>query len=350
MTPDTSPRSEGAGPMHAGDVMSTEVISADPDAPLRDVARLLLENRISAVPVVNRDGVPIGMVSEGDLVGRGDRDRLTRRDWWLALFTGGQPLDDDFQARLKAADRTARDVMSAPLVTVTEQTEVGEIARLLAVHHIKRVPVVRDGRIVGIVSRADLVRVVAAARPQPARQEKKERRGFLFSLFGENHRPTWEIQPVASMVERKPAPTDNALVAGDFRQLVEDFRHGETQQRDEARRAAAEQRRQRAKELIDAHVFDESWRDMLHRAQAAAEAGQSECLLLRFPNELCIDGGRAINVAEENWPASLRGEPAEIYLRWQRDLKQRGFTLAARVLDFPDGKPGDIGLFLLWGD
>ena len=72
-------------------------------------------------------------------------------------------------------------------------------------------------------------------------------------------------------------------------------------------------------------------------------------MLLRFANQLCIDGGRAINVAEPDWPATLRGEAAEIYLRWERDLKHNGFSLSARVLEFPDGKPGDIGLFLGWG-
>ncbi len=72
--------------------------------------------------------------------------------------------------------------------------------------------------------------------------------------------------------------------------------------------------------------------------------------MLRFPNQLCIDGGRAINVAGHDWPATLRGTPAEIYLRWERDLKPRGFALSARVLEFPNGKPGDVGLFLIWGE
>jgi hypothetical protein len=70
---------------------------------------------------------------------------------------------------------------------------------------------------------------------------------------------------------------------------------------------------------------------------------------LRFPAQLCSDGGRAINVPEPSWPATLRGEAAEIFVRWQRDLKPGGFHVVARVLDFPDGIPGDIGLFLLWG-
>jgi hypothetical protein len=63
----------------------------------------------------------------------------------------------------------------------------------------------------------------------------------------------------------------------------------------------------------------------LHNARQAAEHGQKELMLLHFPSQLCSDGGRAINAVEPNWPRSLRGEAAEIYLRWERDLKPHGF-------------------------
>jgi len=89
---------------------------------------------------------------------------------------------------------------------------------------------------------------------------------------------------------------------------------------------------------------------MLHEAREAAQRGLKESLLLRFPSQLCTDGGRAINAAESGWPATLRGEAAEIYQRWEQDLKPRNFRLAARVLEFPNGMPGDIGLFLIWGE
>jgi hypothetical protein len=72
-------------------------------------------------------------------------------------------------------------------------------------------------------------------------------------------------------------------------------------------------------------------------------------MLLRFPSQLCSDGGRAINAPDPDRPATLRGEAAEIYLRWNRDLKPSGFHFTARVVDYPDGIPGDIGLFLVWG-
>ena len=353
MDHETTGEAATTGPLTARDVMTTTVVTTEPDTSVRMIARLLLDHGISAVPVVNPDGVPIGMVSEGDLIGREEPDRLARRDWWLAVLNGSQPLDDDFRARLDAKDRAARDVMAAPLVTVSEDTAVSDIARLLAIYHIKRVPVVKDGRLAGIVSRADLLRAVAADRSSDAEPAKAGHDGFLRSLFPPYHRPAWEVVPAAAPTEPAAAaakPPEARLEAGDFRHLVADFHGGEVRHRDELRRAAAQQRRTRTRELIDEHVFDPAWRRILHLARTAAEAGQTECMILRFPNQLCIDAGRAINVAEAGWPATLRGEAAELYLRWERDLKPRGFTLSAHVLEFPDGKLGDIGLFLVWGD
>jgi hypothetical protein len=64
---------------------------------------------------------------------------------------------------------------------------------------------------------------------------------------------------------------------------------------------------------------------------------------------VCSDHGRAVNAPDPDWPATLRGLPAQLYLRWKEELRPRGFGLTARVVDFPDGLPGDVGLFLSWG-
>jgi CBS domain-containing protein len=336
----------------AQDIMTTDVVSIPPDLPVRDIAKLLFEKRISAVPVVNSGGVPIGMVSEGDLLGREEQERLSRGDWWLAVAGGTRTLDSDKKDGPPTRERTAGDVMSAPLVTITEKTRIDEIARLLAIYHIKRAPVVRDERLVGIVSRADLVRGVAmglAVSSEPT--AKAPHRDFFSSFFGQYHLPAREtVAGIRQGTQSEPAaPRDETrLGAADFRHLVEDFHRDEARHANEARREAAKQRQVRARLLIDAHVFDDGWCQILHQACAAAEHGEKESMLLRFPSQFCIDGGRAINVHEANWPASLRGEPAELYLRWERDLKPRGFRLSARTMDFPEGKPGDIGLFLVW--
>jgi hypothetical protein len=103
-------------------------------------------------------------------------------------------------------------------------------------------------------------------------------------------------------------------------------------------------------QLIDHHITEESWRGLIHQARLAAERGEKEFMLFRFPSQLCSDGGRAVNARAPHWPSTLRGEAAEIYLCWERDLKPHGFRLSASVLDFPGGMPGDLALFLTWGE
>jgi CBS domain-containing protein len=147
----------------ARDIMTRDVVSVRPETGTRDVARILLQNGISAVPVVDAAGAPVGMVSEGDLIRRSEAEWAARRDWWLALLAEGTGLHPEFLASM-GAPQTARDVMVAPVVTVTESTDTHEIARLLTGHRIKRVPVLRDGKVVGIVSRADLLRSMAEER------------------------------------------------------------------------------------------------------------------------------------------------------------------------------------------
>jgi CBS domain-containing protein len=152
--------------MNARDVMTREVVSVASDTPRRKIAALLLEKRISAVPVVDSSGAPIGMVSEGDLTGRNEAEREARQDWWLTMLAEGEAVNPEFLASLNYP--TARDMMSAPVISVHEETSLEEIAGILTEHRIKRVPVVRDGRIVGIVSRADLVRALVARPHIPA--------------------------------------------------------------------------------------------------------------------------------------------------------------------------------------
>ena len=148
--------------MKARDIMTNKVISVGAETQARDVARVMLANHVSGVPVVDRTGAPIGMVSEGDLIGRSEDEREARVDWWLALLAEGEPLSPEFLASVRGPERIARDIMSTPVITVSEDTDASDIARLLQAHRIKRVPVVRDGRVVGIVSRENLLRALAA--------------------------------------------------------------------------------------------------------------------------------------------------------------------------------------------
>ncbi len=338
--------------MKAREVMTREVVAVTPDTPVGEVAKLLRDHGISAVPVVAEAGMPVGMVSEGDLIGRNDADREARREWWLDLLAEGEALNPDFLASLKPAQRCARDVMTAPVITIGEDTDLGDVARLLTDYRIKRVPVLRDGRMVGIVSRADVLRAVAASGTEPERSPAHQGGGLAAAIAGLerrllHHEPGADA---ASVPAQPPQADDSALLAAEFRRLVADHERQKIADREAQRRAAAEQQRRQVADLIDHHISEQSWRGLMHQARQAAERGEKEILALRFPSQLCSDGGRAINAGEPGWPATLRGEAAEIYLRWERDLKPHGFRLAARVLDFPGGMPGDIGLFVVWGE
>lgn len=158
--------------MKSKDIMSSPVVAVGLDVPVQDVARLLVAKGISAAPVVDEAGKLAGIVSEGDLVRRPELGTQRRPSWWLRLIGGD---DQQAQEYLRAHGRVARDVMSKDLVVVDEDTPVERIASLLEQHRIKRVPVVKDGRPIGIISRANLVQALAILSPQPASASADDR-------------------------------------------------------------------------------------------------------------------------------------------------------------------------------
>jgi hypothetical protein len=149
-------------------------------------------------------------------------------------------------------------------------------------------------------------------------------------------------------VSRPPKPPATALSAEDFRVLGLSFEQQEAERRQHVAESAALQDKAEVVGLMQEHVSDAAWQELLRRARTAAAQGQHEFLLLRFPCALCRDGGRAINAPEADWPHSLQGEAAELFHRWDIELRPAGFTLTARVVDFPGGIPGHVGLFLTW--
>ena len=147
--------------MHAKDVMTTVVITATAQTPIEKIAKLMLERRISAVPVLDAEGRVEGIVSEGDLIRRAESGTAGRRSWWLDLLAGRDATVVDY---MKSHGRTAGDVMTREVLTIGERTPLAKIATLLERHRIKRVPVVRNGRLVGIVSRANLLQGLVAEK------------------------------------------------------------------------------------------------------------------------------------------------------------------------------------------
>ena len=167
--------------MQARDVMTTTVITVTPETTVRELAQLLVRHRISAAPVVDEDQHVIGMVSEGDLLHRSEIDSETkpgRQSWWLKMIGSDGAAD-----YVKANARRVGEIMSREPVCVTEDTALAEIASVLESHHIKRVPVLRGGRLAGIVSRSNLVQALASAAvaeaAAPASASDKDIRAML---------------------------------------------------------------------------------------------------------------------------------------------------------------------------
>ena len=138
--------------MKVADIMSTDVVTVSPTTSLKNVARLLVEHRISGVPVVDDDGVVLGVVSEGDVLFK-ERGALAPRRVLSWLLDGS---GDDARTKLDA--RTAAEAMTSPAQTIESWPLVSSAAARMLDQHVNRLPVVHNERLVGIVTRADLVR------------------------------------------------------------------------------------------------------------------------------------------------------------------------------------------------
>ena len=161
--------------MQVKDVMRSPVVTVSPATTVREIAELLLEKRISAVPVVDEAGQVQGIVSEGDLMRRPETGTERHPSWWLDLFATRAERPVEF---IKSHGMLAREVMTRKVVIVDEEASLEEVAAVLERHRIKRVPVLRDGKLVGIVSRADLLRGLVSRRAgeSPTADERELKR------------------------------------------------------------------------------------------------------------------------------------------------------------------------------
>jgi CBS domain-containing protein len=145
--------------MKARDVMTTAVVTASLDTSIADVTKLMLSHHISGVPVVDADRHVVGIVTEGDLMRRTELSG-DRRPWWLPSNLSAE---ERAEAYSKARGTKVGDVMTKDVMTIGEDDPLDKVAMLLETHGIKRAPVMRNGALVGIVSRANLLQGIAAA-------------------------------------------------------------------------------------------------------------------------------------------------------------------------------------------
>ena len=151
--------------MNASDVMTRNVISVPPDATVADAVGLMLERGISGLLVVDASGVLAGIVTEGDLLRRDELGTGRRRSWWLRMIASPGRQAADFT---RTHGRKVADVMTQDVISVSVKSPLEEIVALMEEHRIKRVPVLDENEVVGVVSRADLLRALAVAAREHA--------------------------------------------------------------------------------------------------------------------------------------------------------------------------------------
>jgi CBS domain-containing protein len=168
--------------MKASDIMTRRVISIPPESTILDAIELMLQNHISGLPVIDGSGNLIGVVTEGDFLRRAETGTQRKRPRWLELLTGPGKLAEEY---VQSHGRRIEEVMTPDPVTISEDTPLDEIVRIMERHHIKRLPVMRDKTVVGIVSRANLMHALASlgrAAPEGTKSDTAIRNQILAEL------------------------------------------------------------------------------------------------------------------------------------------------------------------------
>ena len=173
----------------ASEIMTRNVRSVTPDTPASAVAKILLDNAISAVPVVDPSGIPLGVVSEADFVRRPELETTKRRSWWLAYVADPQGGAEEF---LRTHGRSAGEIMHRGIVAVAPDSELAKVAELLERRKVKRVFVIDGGAIEGVITRSDFVRAVVRGdghAPGGARSDAELREEIQRRISAESWAP-----------------------------------------------------------------------------------------------------------------------------------------------------------------
>jgi CBS domain-containing protein len=166
------------------DVMVRDVVTASPDEDVDQVVELLAKHDASTLPVVDTDGNVVGMIGDLDLMRRPEIGTEKHHPWWMEAMTPASKLAGEFA---KSHGRRVSEVMSTQVISASEDTPLGDIANLLEKHRIKRVPILRDGKLVGMVSRSNLIQALASSHggPHDAAESDRDIRSILLTQLGE---------------------------------------------------------------------------------------------------------------------------------------------------------------------
>ena len=183
--------------MNVASIMTRSLVSIEPDASIMQAIRLMLQNRISGLPVVDNSGMLVGIVTEGDLLRRTELGTQKRRPRWLE-FLIGPGLANEY---VHACGRKVNEVMTTTVRTVSEDTPLDEVVQIMESRRVKRLPVVRDGKPIGIVSRANLLRALASivteTKPSPLDDEAIRSR-----LMSELKKQAWAPVALINVIVR----------------------------------------------------------------------------------------------------------------------------------------------------
>ena len=182
--------------MKVRDVMTSDVVSVGPEASIDEAVQLMLQRRISGLPVIDHAGELVGVVTEGDFLRRAETGTQRQRSRWIEFFTGPGKLASEY---VQTSGRKVHQVMTTDVQTATEDTALEEIVRLMERRRIKRVPILRGKKLVGIVSRANLLRALAnVAReiPPPRPEDATIRERLLAELKKQNWAPVGTIDAI----------------------------------------------------------------------------------------------------------------------------------------------------------
>jgi CBS domain-containing protein len=176
--------------MKASDVMTPRVISIEADAPIMGAVRLMLQNRISGLPVVGPKGELVGMVTEGDFLRRGEIGTERHRNRWLEFLVGPGRLADEY---VHARGRKVEEVMTREPVTVTEETPLDEAVGLMERHRIKRLPVMREDKLVGIVTRANIMHALVSLAVETKAAPAGDDAAIREQILAECNKQSWTL-------------------------------------------------------------------------------------------------------------------------------------------------------------
>jgi CBS domain-containing protein len=182
--------------MKAKDIMTSPVVTVEPDVGVLQAVRIMLQRRMSGLPVVEKDGRLVGIVTEGDFLRRAETGTQRRRPRWLEFLVGPGRLAQDYA---RSHGRKVNEVMTPDPITIGENASLDEIVKLMEKRQIKRVPVVRGDKVVGIVSRANLLHALAsvARETKPAERDDEAVRALILAeLAKEPWAPAMLINPV----------------------------------------------------------------------------------------------------------------------------------------------------------